>query len=267
VDYGEHAGRGFEGQTAEDVIIPLIAILQPLSPQVSEKTVPGAEVGMLYNTVTQELHTELAFVPACAQRLAVEWVPRVRGGGFVAPHTIDSEIFSRSRAESKKLGGKFGKYSTSYSATGERTGNDLVDTYYVYCVPFIGDEPQAAAVIPFASTKITSWRAINTRMLQLTQRSSDGHKVNPPMYAHRLVLSTVKNENAQGVWWNAVLRGINDNDLSRGLLSPDHPVFKTALALKQLVESGKGRAAYETEGTTDEAGSGGPVRADGTPVF
>ena len=50
VDYGEDAGAGYDADTASDIQVPRIALLQSLSPQcapVKEGGMEGAEAGAL----------------------------------------------------------------------------------------------------------------------------------------------------------------------------------------------------------------------------
>ena len=55
----EGGNRGSENVTSQDVMLPRIDIIQDMSPQ-HKKTKPeyieGAEVGMLFNTLTMDLH-------------------------------------------------------------------------------------------------------------------------------------------------------------------------------------------------------------------
>ena len=86
------AGFGLEDTTADDYAIPFLRILQPLSPQVVDKTVEGAEAGDIIETATDELYTEVDLIPCVYQRRFVQWKPRERGGGFVAIHEADSAV-------------------------------------------------------------------------------------------------------------------------------------------------------------------------------
>ena len=54
----EDSGAGAEGITSQDLMVPRISILQSPSPQVNKrdgKYVQGAEVGFIYNTVSNEV--------------------------------------------------------------------------------------------------------------------------------------------------------------------------------------------------------------------
>ena len=53
----EDQGAGAEGISSQDLMVPRITILQSMSPQVNKrdgKHVEGAEVGFIFNTVSNE---------------------------------------------------------------------------------------------------------------------------------------------------------------------------------------------------------------------
>ena len=61
-DYGDKAGVGFEGTTADDLAIPFISILQSNSLQVEDNNPEGSVAGHIYNTVTRELMDKMGFL-------------------------------------------------------------------------------------------------------------------------------------------------------------------------------------------------------------
>lgn len=83
---------------ARDNIIPMIYVLQPLSPQVQERRpevyIEGAKAGhfWLRNSPVQLVGGDvgMAFQPCHFKRDAVEWIPRDLGGGFVARYDFAS---------------------------------------------------------------------------------------------------------------------------------------------------------------------------------
>lgn len=252
LDYGEDANEGFEGQTQDDLAIPFLALLQDLSPQVTDGTIPNAKAGLLFNTVTEELLGEsVEFIPGLRQRCFVEWVPRKQGGGFVARHEVDSPIVKEAIGASKT----FGKY------TNPETGNDLVETIYLYGVLCPPDGDTYPIVIAFTSTKIGVFRKWNTKVNMLTIQVGD-RKQRPPRYAHRVrVRSTRQTNRAKQSFYNFVLEPA-ETDMRSSLLRPDDPRFLAAKKVREMVLSGAARAADETQ-----AGAGGGDDDDGDGVF
>lgn len=257
LDYGDHAGQGFEGQTADDIQIPMIALLQSLSPQVDEedeKYIPGAKPGLMFNTVTNELYGEdVNIIPCFRERSIMEWVDRKHGGGLVGRHDKDSDLYRRSV---EKAGTRFGKIE---SADDEH--NILVDTVYIYVIIEKPDGTFEQAVLPFKSTGLSVYRKWNTRINSFTV---NGNK--PPLFAHRVTLGVARQENSKGKFYNFTMspsiksddEEVSDMEVS--LLAPDDSRFKAALALRELVKSGAATADVGSEdaadGDADDDGGG-----------
>lgn len=228
-EYGQDAGAGFEGQTQEHRLLPFIATLQPLSPQVMDK---GLKAGLLYNPVTEELFKELFFIPVKSEQVFVEWIPRDKGKGFVAEHPVDSPLVRQVRS----TGGKFGKLKTP-------AGNDLVESFKVYVVLDLGDGRLEPAIISFESTKIKVYKRMNTQLARFQLVLPDGKRITPPMWAHRGKITTELQENQKGKWFNLVWAPA-DTDLKTSLLAPDDPRYQVAKEFHALITAGKVGADY-----------------------
>lgn len=91
----QHAGKG-GSQKAEDNLIPLIYILQDMSPQVKKRDpayIEGAEPGDFWFRGTSKVikGSEGMVVQSCAfNKDVIEWIPRDQGGGIVARHAVDN---------------------------------------------------------------------------------------------------------------------------------------------------------------------------------
>ena len=88
VDYGDHAGKGFENQTQDDVAFPFLTVLQ--GGEKGMEDVVDAKPGKLFNTITRQLYDQVELVPAITEHCYVEWVPREKGGGFVGVHALSA---------------------------------------------------------------------------------------------------------------------------------------------------------------------------------
>ena len=92
MDLESFANMGMEEMTAEDLSVPYLRILAQLSPQVNKRDgayVQGAEAGMIFNTVSNEVYDGeqgILVVPCYFNRRLVEWKPRASGGGLVASY-------------------------------------------------------------------------------------------------------------------------------------------------------------------------------------
>jgi hypothetical protein len=85
------AGIGMD-DLEESVSMPIIRILQALSPEISkhqEAYIDGAEEGrMMLGSTKELLPEELSVVPVGGKSVYVEWIPKSKGGGLVATHPL-----------------------------------------------------------------------------------------------------------------------------------------------------------------------------------
>lgn len=104
--------RGSENVGQEDLQLPRIDILQALSPQVNKKKeeyIDGAEVGMLYNTLTGELFTEVFVTPVTFTKRFLVWVDRkkVENGGlrgvFDTPEEAEDFVEAQDDADNLEI--------------------------------------------------------------------------------------------------------------------------------------------------------------------
>lgn len=88
-------GRGSEEVGINDVTIPRLSIIQDLSPQHKKNKaeyIEGAEVGMLFDTVTMGLYeTSVIFVPVYYRLEWVIWKNRDTGGGFIGAYSSQQD--------------------------------------------------------------------------------------------------------------------------------------------------------------------------------
>lgn len=251
MDYGDNAAKGFDNQTREDVTVPFLGLLQGLSPQL--ETLEGAKPGLLFNTVTNELYKDgVVIVPALTQHVFVEWKPRSQGGGFVAVHALDSPIVRAARETME-----FGKY-----AHGE---NELNETFYIYGVQLdSAHNPVGPITIAFTSTKIKSykrWSAATSMFL--LPADALGRRPRPPMFAHRVKVTSTKEKNIHGEFHNYVLTPAEGGSILQSLLPPDSAAFLAGAECYEMFAKGMASIDYskqsERGGASEDAG--------GKPVF
>jgi hypothetical protein len=246
VDYGEYAGAGFEGQSREDYSIPFIAVLQSNSPQCTDE---GSEArpGMLINTVTGDTFKGsegVEFIPAYTDHVYVEWRPRDAGGGIVNQHLVSSDAAQEARAAMR-----VGKYKNA-------AGNEMVETFYVYGVLVKSDGNTEPAALAFSSTKIKPYRGWMTKANTFTPMIG-GKKVRVPLFGARYRLTTVKQKNTKGEFfnWQVAFAG---GDGVKSMLAPNDNLFQEARSLYESVKSGALKANVESQA----AASGGAPSED-----
>lgn len=258
----EYAGGGFENQSSDDYAIPFLSILQGLSPILQpDAGRDDLKQGMIFNTVSAEGFNGkdgIAFVPATTRHNYIEYKPRDTGGGYVGEHALDDPMVLAAIQASTE----YGKYTTP-------DGNELIETFSVYGVAVLPDGSQVEAVVSFTSTKIKKYKAWMTKAKTIQIVLEGGRRIPAPLFAHRYRLRTISEKNNKGSFFNWDISFDGANAVEARLLPKDE-LFQAALAVKNLLEAGKVRAAYETQEAA--GGTGGDAEAasgaDGAkPVF
>lgn len=256
-DYGNDAGAGFEGVKQTDLSIPFLQVLQSNSPQVENNDPEGARAGMLYNTVTRELiQGSVNFLPVYKQDAYVEWVPRNKGGGFVAAHAEDSPVVKA--ALNARGDNKFEKLVLD-------NGNELIETHYMYglLLDETGASPLGFCVIGFTSTKIKPYRDFLTSMYMV--------KGKPPMFAFRAKIGSVKQQNEKGSFFNFKIDPMRGENWTATLINPavEGELLNAARDFREMISSGRATAAYESQGSSggEEASAAAPEKAAGKAPF
>lgn len=190
-DMEQYAGAG-NSTSAQDNVLPFLAIIQKGSPQINDKKpefINGAKVGMIFNTATGELWDGDEGVPVLAfnyQKKIVEWIPRSAGGGFVAQYDMDDEIVKT--AKPRIIDGKPRGMMLP-------NGNDFVETAYTLCM--IKDKPGLPVVVAGASSALTpmrKWMTYRNNVLLPNGKTA-------PAFGKIYLLKTVYTENESGDWY------------------------------------------------------------------
>jgi hypothetical protein len=252
-DYGEFSHAGFEETTMEDLSIPFVNLLQSNSPAVIEED-SDFKAGMLMNSVTKEVMKQpVILIPVFKEAAVVEWVPRLKGGGLVARHGLKDSIFldaieknGGSRIPPKDADGKRVQFKSP-------DGNDLVETYYVYCLIMneTGTETEGYCVLSFSSTKIKVHKDWITAMY--TQKGR------PPIFANRCRLFTTRQQNDSGQpFYNFAISPMKDT-WRESLINPaneqERALLKEASDFATMIQDGIAKPDYES--VKGEEGSGG----------
>lgn len=239
-------------QLDNEKIIPQLVVLQGLSPQTQEGDVAyvnGARPGNILNTGSGELFGKegVCFVPVARQHTFVEWIPRKEGGGFVGMHDPESETVRWARDNTE-----FGKWKT-------QSGNDLKETFYVFGVLLSDPNDLLSAsepvVLSISGSKIKPYRAAFDKIRSTKIRV--GNKfVQPPMFAHRLKMTTALEKSKNGEnFHNLRFEFAIGNDRIGSLIPPEGEglaFLQACDALSREILAGKRRADVESEPRTEE---------------
>jgi len=249
-DYGEDAGQGFENQDMSFRKLPMLVVLQALSPQVVESK-GKVHAGQILNTVTGEVFDEVVIIPAVLDSCFLQFVPRDDGGGFRGRHKTDSKIVKEAIARND--GRAFGKLPVP-QPNDPKTGkhqptHELVENYEMYAITTRDQDVTGFAVIPFQSAKIKVLRAWNTQIGMFAPKLG-AKQFRPreiPMYAHRVKMTTELESNAKGSYFVPVLSpAMGGDDLVKSLIGRNDPRYQAAKQLHDEVLAGAAKAAYET---------------------
>ena len=186
------ADKGAQNITQEDLALPFLKVLMPLSPEVNKrdgKYVEGAEPGMIFNSVTKELFDGakgINVLPCHYLKQYVEWQDRgTSSGSPVAIHKANSDIVSTTTRDK--------------SFKDRLPSGNYLETTANHFVVVLGDSPQTA-LISMKSTSLSVSRKWLTTMMGLKLQGKNG-LFTPPTYSHIYNLKTVQMSNDKGTWF------------------------------------------------------------------
>ena len=190
--FEQDMGKGLGNISQQDLALPFLKILGQLSPEVNErdgKYVKGAKPGMIFNSVTGELHDgmEGINVVPCFYRLEyIEWKDRGEGlGAPVAIYDSSSDIMSKTKPDA------------NYK---DRLPNgNYIEKTASHFVIILGESP-STALISMKSTQLKISRKWNSIMMGLKLQGKNG-MFTPPTYSHIYNLKTVQMSNDKGTWF------------------------------------------------------------------
>jgi len=241
VDYSAYSGSGFENQDNSDIQVPFLRILQDLSPEVKsvEKGgLEGAEVGKLFNTVTQECYDEVLFVPSVTKHLYNEWVPIKQGGGFVGTYEVTDKFVVDALRAAKDNDLPFGSVKTE-------EGNDLVETFDVYGILVAENNEPMPVIISFTSSKIKVYRKWMSAIRMFVLNTPNG-KIKPDLFAHLVKITTVDEKNKAGQEYSNFKLAPANGKLLDSLLGSNDELFIAGRDMHQMVKDGVAKADMST---------------------
>lgn len=142
------SSRGQENVGTDDVTIPRLDVIQDLSPQHKKNKpeyIEGAEVGMLFNSVTKALYgNQVFFVPVFFRKEWVIWKDRDSGGGFAGAFSSENEA------------------KEALAALDNPEQHDIIDTAQQFGIVIDADGSHEDIVISMSRSKMKSSRQLNT---------------------------------------------------------------------------------------------------------
>ena len=254
-------GKGVSTDAADN-LVPLVYILQPLSPQVMDGPahLEGAKAGDIWlknfsgNPVISG-KTGMWFQPCKMYQKWTEWVPRDRGGGFIASYDYNAGKLPEGAVRDMEE-----KTRPRFFFT--ETDNDLVDTRYEAGLVWLDGNPYPY-VIPFKSTGHAISRGWMTKRNSLIKRG----KISGTWAAwtHLYKLTTTTRTNKQGTWYifnvgdpTFYMPGFADKPCKEGMkIVGEDPsrAYAMGKALAEAFESGSRIEAPEEFASEDSTGT------------
>jgi|TARA_R100000081_G_C4801655_1_gene164591 hypothetical protein len=190
----EDAGTASENMTNDDMLIPRLRILQALSPQVSKADSAykkGAEAGMIFDNVTEELYNGeegITVVPVKYRKTHLEWTQERK---IVADHGLNcTELLSKCKEDDK------GKLITP-----DNNVLSITAEYFVFTVD--KDGAYTPALVSMSGSGLKKAKKWNSMMNRLQIPHPDGNStINPAMFWNAYILTTVPEQNDLGSWFN-----------------------------------------------------------------
>lgn len=227
------AGAGAQNIGADDMQTPIISILQSNSPQCKKsdgKFIKGAEEGMLYNNVTQEIYngeTGITIVPCFFEKVYIEWKPN--RGGFVGIHPATTPLKDQvkmvpSAENPEKL------------IPILPNGNILNETNQHYVLILKEDGSFEPAVLAMSSSALKSSRQLNTLIKRVMLTGPNG-PFNPASYYSQYKLTTSARQNDQHSWFGWQIENLGP--------VPSNDIYNAGKALEQAVNAGTVRVKQE----------------------
>lgn len=239
------SSSGFEGTTSDTFMIPLLRVLNALSParKKSDPTyIPEAEDGDFYNSATGELKKEMNVRVLRIDHQICCWVPRSQGGGFRGAFHKSEEgtIVVRKNGLEKW----------------DKDDNEVVDTIMLTCMD--ADDPRKVFFIPMAKTAFKhgktwvsrmSYIKINPETFELDQENG---KEGAATWAVVWNIKTVLLNNAKGEWYAIG----NTPKAVRTFTQDDLPAIQSALNMIKDAELNYSELSEEqhSEAVTDDEG-------------
>lgn len=199
---GEMIETGFENTSSTDFVMPLLKVLQKLSPELNPQKaqfIKEAKVGQFLDTSTGELLDSVEVIPCLYKPQMVEWKPN--RGGFVASH---------------EPGAESGLPRNEKNQFVKPNGNLLIDTRYYYCLRITKTGELIPNILALSSSNIKMSKDWLTKMLsQKVKSSKTGDMVPLPIFINVCKITTQYETKGEHDWFKWIVsldRHINEKE-------------------------------------------------------
>ena len=236
------AGEGLENVGAEDMQIPFLRILQPLSPQLNKqdsKYIKGASGGDLFNTVTGQFWDSeegVSVIPCAYQMKYLEFQLRENGGGFMGELDPNSpDIRSTERTGANEM---------------LPSGNELVRSAQFLVLAFGDDGIPQQMICDMKKTQRKIGKQWNTRRAGMKLVHPEKGLFTPPMWATVWKLTSVQESNDKGSWFNYQIAQGDVKEVSSDILVQARDLYNQFK--KGEIKTAAGTAEEMNQSASDE---------------
>jgi hypothetical protein len=225
--FEEFAGAGFQEVTSEDLSVPFLRILAQLSPQVNKRDgayIDGAEAGMIYNTVANEVYNGedgILVVPCYYNLRYVEWKPREKGGGYVGSYDSNHKIVDTTYKDDRS-----GKDILP-------NGNVLEKTAQFFVLMLHPEMGPQRCLITMTASQLKKARKWVTQMQSLTAKGERGIYV-LPMMSQIYRVKSVSEQNDKGNWFGWDVSRLRQLDMK----SDEADAYYMGMAFSESIRAG-----------------------------
>lgn len=231
--FAEHAGEGMDHIGTDDMQIPFLRIIQPLSPEINKtdpKFIKGASAGDLFNTVTGQVwegEEGVTVIPCGYTVKFLEFAPRGTQGGFMGELDPNSPDIANTVREG--------------AAEILPSGNELIRSAQ-HLVMIVGEDGSTQqAIVDMKKTQLKVSRRWNTQM-RMVQYSGPKGMFTPPMWGTAWKLTVVGESNDKGSWYNFAVTSLKPTDVPQ----------QSFLMAKEFYQSFNKGEVQTSAGTADE---------------
>jgi len=214
---------GFGHVDSSDFIIPRLAVLGALSPQIEEghaKYIEGAKSGMVADVSLGEVFQgPVHFLPVMREKVQIEWKPENQGGGIVARYDYDRIA-------------ELGLERNDKNQTLTKEGNEIISYVQLYGLNLSADNRWS-----FAAFKKSSLKVMRQFMTKATSIRMPNGRPAPLMY--KTYLLTSFDDSGNGKKWKNWK--IEDGPLTMDLPNAAE-VLESAKALQRSIQAGTAKA-------------------------
>ena len=236
----------------DELIIPRLKVLQPLSPEVQDGSngyIEGAKAGMFYNTSSGKLTPGQTGMTICIvghQRQTIEWSSaRADGSGqLIKIWGMDEGWKALCEPDQRNIFNPVTKDGHSI---------DKQRSFLIFDVDMkTGDYDPSFFNLRSTGNKIAS--QIANMLVQTKTRLSDGRIITPPYYYYLYKMTLEFVQNTKGKWWAPkVVKLTNDKGMhwkTQDVPNGNH-IFKQAIIMQEHFLTGDIQSDWEAPEASD----------------